>query len=64
MKKLLFIFIVFSNMTFANTIYNDSTKVNLFSNIFKKKKNKLKKPKKHIVIYKNGQVVKVKDKKF
>lgn len=51
-------------MTFANTIYNDSTKVNLFSNIFKKKKNKLKKPKKHIVVYKNGQVVKVKDKKF
>ena len=51
-------------MTFANTIYNDSTKVNLFSNIFKKKKNKLKKPKNLKVVYKNGQVVKVKERRF
>ena len=64
MKKLLFIFIIFSNIKFANTIYNDSTKVNLFSNIFKKKKNKLKRPKTTVIFFKNGQVVKVKERRF
>ena len=53
-------------MTFANTICSDSTKVNLFSNIFKKKKNKLKKPKNPKAVYfnRNGQVIKVKERRF